>query len=614
MVRQLSSTIPSAPFWTAKTVWTVVALGAIALSLYPTGLFRSDIFNPGGLPQLWSFFRASIQPDLSVDFLQIAARATLVTLAYAVCGTTLSVLFGLIGGVLTSEVWWQAVFPRRKRPIWIALRSILAVPRAIHELIWGLFFVNIFGLDPLVAILGIAIPYGAIVAKVFSELLDETPRQPLTALLNSGVSPLKAILYTLFPQAFLDLLSYSFYRFECSIRSAAVLGIIGAGGLGYEILLSLQSLRYEQLWTLFYALLILNGSVDLNSALLRHYLGSPTRLDLNLKVRSQESGVRSQESGVRRWRQEEEGGDEEAKTPHTLPPDTSHPSPPTQHPTPTTQHPTPTTYHPTPNTLLILLLLIPFSFFYVGADFSKLWSPRTATLLHDIVQASFPVQVTVSDLSQLVGLSLQTLAMSILAIAFAGLGGILLSFPAAHNMFLPGGLLSGTHENAVNRVLVWIGLLATRLLLLFCRAIPAPIWALVALFVLFPGILPGAIALGLHNLGILGRLMAEVTENLDRRPLLALKAQGAPAPLVFLYGILPPTFTRFLAYILYRWEVCMRETVIVGLVGAGGLGRLLTEQLSSFNYRGVVVSLSCFIVLTFCVDWVSGVARRSLRE
>jgi phosphonate transport system permease protein len=104
-----------------------------------------------------------------------------------------------------------------------------------------------------------------------------------------------------------------------------------------------------------------------------------------------------------------------------------------------------------------------------------------------------------------------------------------------------------------------------------------------------------------------------VTENLDQRPLQALKAQGTPSALVFFYGVLPLTLPSFLAYVLYRWEVCMRETVIVGLVGAGGLGRLLTEQLSSFDYQGVVVTLGCFILLTFLVDWVSGAARASLR-
>jgi phosphonate transport system permease protein len=82
---------------------------------------------------------------------------------------------------------------------------------------------------------------------------------------------------------------------------------------------------------------------------------------------------------------------------------------------------------------------------------------------------------------------------------------------------------------------------------------------------------------------------------------------------VFLYGILPLTAPQFLAYDLYRWEVCLRETIVVGLVGAGGLGQLLTEQLSSFDYRGLGVTLANFMLLTIFVDWLSAISRRTLR-
>lgn len=562
-----------------RTGWSLLGLGAIGLCLYVSGLFQQEVINPGGFPLLWRFLSASIQPELSPDFLRLVLNATFVTLAYAVCGTFLSVMFGMVGGVLASEVWWLAVMPRqRQHRIWLGIRAVLAVPRAIHELVWGLFLLNILGLDPLVAILAIAIPYGAIVAKVFAEILDETPRLPLFALLNSGVTPLTAFSYSLIPQAFLNLLSYTFYRFECSIRSAAVLGIIGAGGLGYEILLSLQSLRYSQLWTLFFALFLLNGAVDLASALLRRRLGSPSRLDLNLRKRTVSLAA------------------------------------PSTNPIALDRNQTVLSK----NQLLIaiglsVMVLIPACFWYVGADFSKLWSARTVSLLTQIGQSSFPPKLDSTQIRDLIVLSLQTLAMSVLAITSAAIGGMLLSFPAAHNFFLPGGLLIPRGQGLAGRLGSWGLLLLTRAILLIGRAIPAPIWALVALFVLFPGILPGAIALGLHNLGILGRLMAEVIENLDQRPLTALKAMGAPASLVFLYGIVPLTATRFLAYILYRWEVCMRETVVVGLVGAGGLGRSLTEQLSSFDYRSVIVTLGCFVILTFAVDWVSNTARQSLR-
>ncbi len=521
-------------------------------------ILQEDIFNFDGLPLLWRFCRASIQPDLSPQFLHLALDSSITTLAYAVCGTFLSIVLGIILGVFSSQVWWLLVLPQARisqSSVWLGMRGLLAFPRAIHEAIWGLFFVNIWGLDPLSAIFAIAIPYGAIVAKVFSEILDETPRKPLFALIGSGVAPWTAFIYSLVPQAFFNLLSYSFYRFECSIRSAAVLGIIGAGGLGYQLSLSLQSLRYEQLWTFFYALVLLNGLVDTGSAWLRRRLGCPSRLDLN-------SGKLSRGGKGGFW---------------------------------------------LIGVLSIAVVLVSFCFWYVSADFSKLWSERTGELLADMGKELFPLEINKEILTQLWQLSGETLAMSLLAIALAGVGGILLSFPAARNFFLPGGLFASRTGKGLG---AWLLFLGTRILLLFCRAIPGPIWALVALFVMFPGILPGAIALAMHNLGILGRLMAEVTENLPREPLLALKGQGTPAGLVFLYGVLPATISPYVAYILYRWEVCLRETVIVGIVGAGGLGRLLEEQRSSFDYSGILVTLGCFIVLTFGVDLISGLGRR----
>ena len=590
--RQLS-TIPKHPsLLNSRNLWGLLFVAALIGSFHSAGLFQGKLINEGGWTLVLRFLVAAIHPDLTSEILKLTLDATLKTLAFAVCGTSLSLLIGLVGGILSSQVWWLSVSGvrsqesgvRRQVP-WLVVRAVLAIPRAIHELIWGLFFVNIFGLDPLVAILAIAIPFGAITAKVFSEILDETPRQPLMALLNSGVSPLSAFVYSLIPQAFLNLLSYSFYRFECSIRSAAVLGIIGAGGLGYQILLSLQSLRYEQMWTFLIALVVLSGSTDFWSSLLRHRLGAPSRLDLNVL-------------NLKKRRQPLSQTDPVVKV-----------------------------------SLLGVVILLLFSFWYVQADFSKLWAPRTAQLLAGVMHDAFPPDV--SQLSQLFTLSAQTLAMSILAMAGAGLGGILLSFLAANNFLPPGGILERTNRSPqppltrgartwqppflrgargdLNR---WcrIGVMVfTRFVLLFVRAVPEPIWALIFLFVLFPGILPGAIALGLHNLGILGRLMAEVTENLDHRPLRSLKALGATEPQIFLYGVLPLTLPRFVAYILYRWEVCIRATVIVGLVGAGGLGRLLTEQLSSFDYRGVVTTLIVFIGLTFLVDIISASVRRTLR-
>jgi phosphonate transport system permease protein len=116
-----------------------------------------------------------------------------------------------------------------------------------------------------------------------------------------------------------------------------------------------------------------------------------------------------------------------------------------------------------------------------------------------------------------------------------------------------------------------------------------------------------------YNFGILGRLLAEVVDGLDPRPVTALAAQGASGAQAFLYGVVPRALPRFAAYAVYRWEVTIRETVVVGLVGAGGLGRLLTDQLAAFDYPGVSLTLAALVVVTLAVDLAGASLRRALR-
>ncbi len=475
-------------------------------------------------------------------------------------------------------MWWEAVIPRHLSPglaraargPWLFIRGFLAALRAIHELIWGLIFVNIFGLDPLTAVLAIALPFGAVIGKVFSEILDETPREPFTALRNSGVAPLQAFAYTLLPQALPDLIAYSFYRFECAIRAAAVLGIIGAGGLGFEIFLSLQTLKYNEIWTLLFALFALNALADFWSGALRRRIGKGVTCstgecaEFDVQENLQTAPDARQDPVVR-------------------------------------------------GSLLAGALLVPFSFWFVKADFGLLLSLRTFRNLADFWEAFSHPTFNAIPLETWVTRSLETLAMSLLAVAAAAVLGLALAFPAANNFLLPGGLFTKPNASSLRKFWGWTVLLGSRFFLLVARSIPPPIWALLFLFIIFPGILPGAMALGLYTLGVLGRLMAEVIENLDSRPLEALRSGGANAGQVFSYGVLPMTTPRYLGYLLYRWEENIRATVVVGLVGAGGLGILLREQLSSFDFGGVALTLGAFVILTFAVDMISAQVRKSFR-
>ena len=378
--------------------------------------------------------------------------------------------------------------------------------------------------------------------------------------------PFRAVLYGLLPSALPDLISYVFYRFECGIRTAAVLGVIGAGGIGYQILLSLQTLNYNEMWTLFYALMLLSGGADWWSRQIRQRLGRP---DVAC------TGVNREEILA--------------------------------------EQPAITTDRFLRWSFTIALFLVPASFFFIAPHVQLLWAERTRLLFADIAGQAWPLNLGAEGWAELWDLSLLTLAMSILAAVLAAIIGTLFSFPAARTFFERDGILYAPSSGPLGHYIAVAIQIAVRTFLLLLRAIPAPIWALMLLFVLFPGLLPGAVALALYNGGVLGRLMAEVAENQDKRPALAIRSGGAPGTSVFLYGIVPAVSSRYSAYALYRWEEAIRETVIVGIVGAGGLGRLMSQGLASFNYRVVLGVLICIVLLTFFVDMVSGLQRRLIR-
>lgn len=203
-------------------------------------------------------------------------------------------------------------------------------------------------------------------------------------------------------------------------------------------------------------------------------------------------------------------------------------------------------------------------------------------------------------------LSVETLAMSVLATAMAGVAVLLTFLPAARNVAF--GELSGA-PSATGRVAYFV----LRAVFAFTRGVPELLWAMMIIFVLSPGILPGAVALALHNYGIIGKLSAEVVEDMDTRPARALRSAGAGNFQMLLYGVLPQALPRLLTYVLYRWEVIIRTTVVVGFVAAGGLGREFRLRMSWFHYDDVALLLVCYLVLVIGVDFVSAYLRRLAR-
>ncbi len=203
-------------------------------------------------------------------------------------------------------------------------------------------------------------------------------------------------------------------------------------------------------------------------------------------------------------------------------------------------------------------------------------------------------------------LAYDTLAMSVLAMGIAGVGVLITFLPAARNV-ATGELASS--PSLLSRSLYYV----VRLFFIFTRGIPELIMAMIVIFAFSPGVLAGAIALGIHNYGILGKLSAEVVEDLDPRSARALRTSGSSVFQMLAYGILPQALPRFLTYLLYRWEVVIRTTVVVGLVSAGGLGREFLLDMSFFRYTDVALLLIWYLALVVVVDLASMYLRRLSR-
>jgi phosphonate transport system permease protein len=156
-------------------------------------------------------------------------------------------------------------------------------------------------------------------------------------------------------------------------------------------------------------------------------------------------------------------------------------------------------------------------------------------------------------------------------------------------------------------------MLALRVMYIVSRALPELVWAMIIIFIFTPGILPGAIALAIHNFGILGKLGAETVESLDPRPARALASSGASRSQILLYAVLPQALPQFLTYVLYRWEIIIRTTIVIGAVSATGLGREFRLSMSFFHYTDVALILIWYFFLVLMVDALCAYFRRLAR-
>jgi phosphonate transport system permease protein len=236
------------------------------------------------------------------------------------------------------------------------------------------------------------------------------------------------------------------------------------------------------------------------------------------------------------------------------------------------------------------------SFWTLDLQWRAFFSADAAASMGRFVGEFFPPDLSQPFLGRVAWAALETLAMSALGTLLAALLGLALALPAAR---------MHDADRALARA-------PTRLLLNALRSIPELVWAALLLISAGLGPFAGTLALGLHTAGVLGRLFAEAIENAPHGPGFALRAQGVGASGVFLYATLPQVLPQLLSYTLYRWENNIRAAAVLGVVGAGGLGQLLSFHMGLFHMGKTCTILGAMLALVALVDALSYAARRAM--
>jgi len=144
------------------------------------------------------------------------------------------------------------------------------------------------------------------------------------------------------------------------------------------------------------------------------------------------------------------------------------------------------------------------------------------------------------------------------------------------------------------------------------RSINALIWALLLVTVLGPGVLAGIVAIGLRSIGFVGKLLYEAIEEVDTKQVEAIEATGATGPQRLIYAIVPQIMPAFAGIVVYRWDINIRESAVLGLVGAGGIGLQLNASVSRLAWPEVTVIFAAILVTVFVSEWVSAQVRQRI--
>lgn len=239
-------------------------LAAVVGSFAFLALDVGQLFSAESAVQMWKYCVQFFPPDLSHAYLVQAWRGTLETIAISAIGTLLAAVCGMLLALPGSGRCGLAAR-------WVA-RLVLNFLRSIPELVWAALMVFAVGLGPFAGTLALALHTTGVIGRLFAETLENAPPEAARALQLAGAPAVTAFLYGTMPNVVAQFVAYTLYRWEINIRMAAILGVVGAGGLGQMLYMSLSLFQQPQAMTIIMAMLVLVAIVDGASAGLRRWM------------------------------------------------------------------------------------------------------------------------------------------------------------------------------------------------------------------------------------------------------------------------------------------------------------------------------------------------------
>lgn len=497
------------------------------LSIQQTEATLTQLYR--GTPQIISFVGEMFPPDWA--FFKRIVKPMTETIQMAVVGSTVGALFAFPLSLLAARNVNGAAWLN------LPVRFILNLARTIPDLLYAALFAVIVGYGPMAGTMALVFFSFGILSKLAYESTEAIDPGPLEAMTAAGANKLKWVRYGVLPQVAPTFLAHFLYTFEVSIRASAILGLVGAGGIGLLLKNSLDLFRYDQASSIVLFTLVIVVAIDLVSSRIRSYLlhGSIRPVSPG---RSKAVRITAAAAAAALFLWSLKGINFTGLQP--------------------------TTWTITKNMLLGLM----------QPDWSYVYNPEGEDLIRNI---------------------LLTLAIAFLGTVVSAVICIPFAFWAAANM---------------NRSRTVTGL--GKFMLSVIRTVPEVIMALIFIKAVGPNAFAGVLALGVHSVGMLGKLNAEAIENMDMGPTEAMAACGANRLKTLAFAVVPQVIPEFLSYILYRFEINVRSATLLGIIGAGGIGTPLIFAINARGWGRVGIILIGIVVTVSIIDYLSAYLRKRI--